>query len=120
MSATSTQEVWFLTGSQELYGQETLNKVAEHSREIAAHFDAQDAAGARGVEAHAQGAGCDLADVPRGQRGARLRRRDHLDAHVLAREDVGARPQRSWQSRWRTCTRSSTASCPGRRSTWSS
>src|SRR5512136_885603 len=41
MSATNTQEVWFLTGSQELYGQETLNKVAEHSREIAAYLDAQ-------------------------------------------------------------------------------
>ena len=42
MSATKmTQEVWFLTGSQELYGQETLNKVAEHSREIAAHLDAR-------------------------------------------------------------------------------
>jgi L-arabinose isomerase len=41
MSSTKTQEVWFLTGSQELYGQETLNKVAEHSREIAAYLDAQ-------------------------------------------------------------------------------
>jgi L-arabinose isomerase len=41
MSASNnTQEVWFLTGSQELYGQETLNKVAEHSREIAAYLDA--------------------------------------------------------------------------------
>jgi len=44
MSTKSTQpsdnEVWFLTGSQELYGQETLNQVAEHSRQIAAHFDA--------------------------------------------------------------------------------
>ena len=39
MSATGTQEIWFLTGSQELYGQETLNSVAEHSREIAAHLD---------------------------------------------------------------------------------
>ena len=38
MNATSTQEVWFLTGSQELYGQETLNQVAEHSRQIAAHL----------------------------------------------------------------------------------
>ncbi|HVZ89079.1 MAG TPA: L-arabinose isomerase [Polyangia bacterium] len=33
------EEVWFLTGSQELYGQETLNTVAEHARVIAAHFD---------------------------------------------------------------------------------
>ncbi|MCU0771140.1 MAG: L-arabinose isomerase [Verrucomicrobia bacterium] len=28
-------EVWFVTGSQHLYGSETLKKVAEHSREIA-------------------------------------------------------------------------------------
>lgn len=28
-------EVWFVTGSQDLYGAETLEKVAEHSREIA-------------------------------------------------------------------------------------
>jgi L-arabinose isomerase len=42
MNATSSQlEVWFLTGSQELYGQETLNKVAEHSREIAAYLDSE-------------------------------------------------------------------------------
>ena len=44
MSTKSTpanaNEVWFLTGSQELYGQETLNQVAEHARQIAAHFDA--------------------------------------------------------------------------------
>ena len=29
-------EVWFVTGSQHLYGQETLNQVAEHSRQIVA------------------------------------------------------------------------------------
>jgi L-arabinose isomerase len=29
-------EVWFITGSQHLYGEETLKKVAEHSQEIAA------------------------------------------------------------------------------------
>lgn len=28
-------EVWFITGSQHLYGEETLNAVAEHSRQIA-------------------------------------------------------------------------------------
>src|SRR5260221_6003301 len=32
-------EVWFVTGSQELYGEETLKKVAEHSKDIAASFD---------------------------------------------------------------------------------
>jgi L-arabinose isomerase len=39
MSTASKQEVWFLTGSQDLYGEETLNQVAAHSREIAAHLD---------------------------------------------------------------------------------
>jgi L-arabinose isomerase len=33
-------EVWFITGSQNLYGEETLKKVAEHSKEIAAGIDA--------------------------------------------------------------------------------
>ena len=32
-------EVWFVTGSQHLYGEETLKKVAAHSQEIAAHLD---------------------------------------------------------------------------------
>lgn len=32
-------EVWFLTGSQHLYGSETLEQVAIHSREIAATLD---------------------------------------------------------------------------------
>jgi L-arabinose isomerase len=32
-------EVWFVTGSQHLYGPETLKIVAEHSKEIAAFFD---------------------------------------------------------------------------------
>ncbi|HTH57777.1 MAG TPA: L-arabinose isomerase [Cyclobacteriaceae bacterium] len=32
-------EVWFVTGSQHLYGDETLKKVAAHSREIATSFN---------------------------------------------------------------------------------
>ena len=32
-------EVWFITGSQHLYGEETLKKVAEHSQEIATSLD---------------------------------------------------------------------------------
>jgi L-arabinose isomerase len=31
-------EVWFITGSQHLYGEETLKKVAQHSGEIAEHL----------------------------------------------------------------------------------
>ncbi|MEO7730395.1 MAG: L-arabinose isomerase, partial [Kofleriaceae bacterium] len=32
-------EVWFLTGSQELYGEDVLRQVAEHARTIAHHLD---------------------------------------------------------------------------------
>ena len=32
-------EVWFVTGSQHLYGEETLKQVAEHSQQIAKAFD---------------------------------------------------------------------------------
>jgi L-arabinose isomerase len=35
MIELKTLEAWFVTGSQELYGQQTLDKVAEHSRQIA-------------------------------------------------------------------------------------
>ena len=33
-------EIWFITGSQHLYGDETLRKVAEHSQQIAKSLDA--------------------------------------------------------------------------------
>ena len=29
-----TGEIWFLTGSQHLYGEDVLRQVAQHSREI--------------------------------------------------------------------------------------
>ena len=36
----SNKEIWFVTGSQHLYGEETLNQVAKNSQEIAKGFDA--------------------------------------------------------------------------------
>ena len=38
MKAFKQLEVWFVTGSQDLYGEATLLQVAEHSKEIAASF----------------------------------------------------------------------------------
>ena len=38
----ATKKVWFLTGSQHLYGEETLRQVADQSREIAAALAASD------------------------------------------------------------------------------
>ena len=34
-------EVWFVTGSQHLYGEEALRAVEEHAGEVAAALDAQ-------------------------------------------------------------------------------
>jgi L-arabinose isomerase len=39
MKDLKTLEVWFVTGSQHLYGEETLKQVAKHSQEIANSFD---------------------------------------------------------------------------------
>ena len=38
MKDLKSLEVWFVTGSQHLYGEETLNQVAAHSREIVTAF----------------------------------------------------------------------------------
>ncbi|MET0977120.1 MAG: L-arabinose isomerase, partial [Leifsonia sp.] len=35
ITSLDAYEVWFLTGSQNLYGEETLKQVAEQSQEIA-------------------------------------------------------------------------------------
>jgi L-arabinose isomerase len=38
----SNKEVWFITGSQDLYGPETLAQVAKNSSEIVKALDASD------------------------------------------------------------------------------
>ncbi|MFI5907850.1 L-arabinose isomerase [Dactylosporangium sp. NPDC051541] len=45
----TTHEIWFLTGSQGLYGPETLEQVASQSRQIAAALDESPALGPRVV-----------------------------------------------------------------------
>jgi L-arabinose isomerase len=42
MRADPALEIWFLTGSQSMYGDETLDQVARQSREIAATLDASE------------------------------------------------------------------------------
>ena len=85
-------EVWFVTGSQHLYGPKTLEQVAEHSREIAA---------ALGASAHIPvkvvfkpvltTPEVDPRVVPGSEFSQKLYRSDHLDAHLLARQDVDCR-----------------------------
>ncbi|RJK97787.1 L-arabinose isomerase [Vallicoccus soli] len=43
MPDASLPEVWFLTGSQGLYGEDTLRQVADQSRDVAARLDASPA-----------------------------------------------------------------------------
>ena len=98
--------------------QETLEQVAAHSREIAAHLDAK--LPVRVVwKPTLKGPDAILQMCLEANASPAVRRRDHLDAHVLAREDVD-RGLTRLRSRWRTCTRSSIASCRGRKSTWTS
>ncbi len=40
MQDITTQQVWFLTGSQDLYGQDTLDEVASQSQQVARALDA--------------------------------------------------------------------------------
>jgi L-arabinose isomerase len=42
LKALGDFEVWFLTGSQDLYGEETLRQVAENSKKIASGLDGSD------------------------------------------------------------------------------
>src|SRR5665811_1121915 len=42
MKVLADREVWFVTGSQALYGEATLRAVSDHSMEIAAALDAAD------------------------------------------------------------------------------
>ena len=62
-----TQELWFLTGSQHLYGEETLNKVAQNSQQIAdALGSLWEAAGQGRVEASADRARANPRRMPGG------------------------------------------------------
>ena len=70
MSAPSAPlECWFLTGSQALYGPETLEQVAEQSQTIASTLgSAKEVAISGGVEAGPEGSRCHPADDVGGQR----------------------------------------------------
>ena len=49
MKDFKNSEIWFITGSQDLYGEETLKQVALHSQEIAAALDGSEQLPARVV-----------------------------------------------------------------------
>ena len=89
-------EVWFVTGSQHLYGPETLAQVAENSQKIAAALDCSSRVPCRVVFKPVVKTPDEiLRAAHRGERREGLRRARAVDAHVLARQDVDRRADRA-------------------------
>ena len=90
-----SHEVWFVAGSQEIYGEQVLATVAAD----APRSPALDEAAAVPVRVVARGVVTTpeaiRRAVPRGGAADELRRGDHLDAHLLAGEDVDRRAGRA-------------------------
>ena len=85
-------EVWFLTGSQDLYGADVLAQVASQSQEVAGLLDAGAQVPVRVVwKPVLKDSESDPADDARGCGRRPVRRADRVDAHIFAREDVAAR-----------------------------
>jgi hypothetical protein len=77
-------ELWFVTGSQHLYGPETLKQVAEDSKTVAAALSEK-------LPVTVVFARCYPYPVPGGQLSAQLYRINHLDAHILSGKNVDRR-----------------------------
>ena len=92
-------EVWFVTGSQHLYGPVTLKKVAEHSQEIAKALNAVAAIPVKVVFKPVMTTPDDITALcqSREQR-AQVHRFHQLVPHFLAVEDVDQRPQATPQA----------------------
>ena len=86
-------EVWFVTGSQHLYGEETLRQVAEHAQVIARALNDSPQLPVKVVcQPTVKDAGGDLSRSvrrPIWRRG--LHRHHRLDAHLLPRQNVDRR-----------------------------
>ena len=92
MSNPTTGEIWFVTGSQGLYGEETLRQVASQSQVIAEALDAAPEIPVRVVWKPVLTEPDAIRRLlPRGNGGRRVHRRDRLDAHLLPGEDVDRR-----------------------------
>jgi L-arabinose isomerase len=92
-------EVWFVTGSQHLYGPETLKKVAEHSQEIAKALNIAPAIPVKVVFKPVLVTPDLVTELCQAANNAEVHRPDHLVPHVLAIENVDQRPQAAPQTR---------------------
>ena len=115
------RQIWFLTGSQGLYGDDVLAQVAAQSQTVSDALAGHDGIVAEVV---AKPVLTDAAAMRRMMLDAtsddRVRRRHRVDAHLLPGQDVDRRRSTRCASRCCTCTPRPTATCPGRPSTWTS
>ena len=113
-------EVWFLTGSQSLYGEATLRQVDEQSRGSSGLSESAPASPWASSAKPVLTTPDDIRELCLEANATTLRRRHRLDAHLLAGQDVDRRAAGSAEAVRCTCTRSSTATCRGPTSTWTS
>ena len=113
-------EVWFFTGSQDLYGEAALDQVAADSPQIVAALDAAPAIPvrvvARPVLRSPEGIASAIAEANASDRCIGL----IAWMHTFSPAGCGSAGSSRWASRSFICTRSSTATCPGPTSTWTS
>ena len=121
MKALADREVWFVTGSQHLYGADALRLVEDHARRSPAALDAAAAIPVRVIAKPVVTTPESIHEVCLSRDGrSSCVGRHRLDAHLLAGQDVDRRARRSYRSPFSISTPSSTAISPGQRSTWTS
>ena len=87
-------EVWFVTGSQHLYGPETLKEVAEHSQGIVRALNAAPAIPVKVVFKPVMVSPDAVTELCQAaNNAAEVHRPDHLVPHIFAVENVDQRPQ---------------------------
>ncbi len=113
-------EAWFVCGSQDMYGAEQLRAVETHAAEIAAALDAA-------VEIPVRVVRKPVATTPESIRAVMVEAGADPDCIGVIAWMHTFSPAKMWISglaalrgRSSTCTRSTTATSPGARSTWTS
>ena len=86
-------EVWFVAGSQHLYGPEALSNVEQHSTAIADALSASTQMPVKIVRKPVMTSSDSISPVMPGREWLEeLRGADHMDAHLLSGPDVDRRP----------------------------
>ena len=88
MKALGQHEVWFFTGSQDLYGDEALRQVAAIAKRVVEALDGASAIPVRIVVRPVLSRRRHRGRHAGGERCRSLHGRDRLDAHLFSREDV--------------------------------